>query len=121
AAPPDAAVLDEPALREHFGDDDALIKEVSGVFLETCPTWLTELQAAAAAHDANRLQRAAHTVKGAVSRFGEHGAYEAADQLEQIAKSGNLSGAAAACTALGRELQRLQGALQNLCRSQPLL
>jgi CheY-like chemotaxis protein/HPt (histidine-containing phosphotransfer) domain-containing protein len=116
-APAEPPAFDEGALLDHFGDDPELLNEVAGVFIETAPTWQSEIHAAVAAHDAVRLQRAAHTVKGAVSHFGAQHAYEAANQLEQIAKTGQLQNATAACATLERELRRLQIALQKHCSS----
>jgi len=62
----------------------------------------------------NSAFRAAHTIKGAVSHFGAQDAYEAAHQLEQMGKGGQLQGANAACAALERGLQRLQSALRAI-------
>jgi len=114
AALVEPAPLDEEALREHFGDD-ALLKEVAGVFVETCPTWQAEIRAAVEAQDAAKVRITAHTIKGAVSHFGAQDAYEAAHQLEQMGKGGQLQDAPAACAALERALQRLQSALQAIC------
>ena len=117
-APPPAAaeppVLDQEALRKQFGDDDALLQEVAGVLVESCPAWQADVRAAMEAQDAAKLRIAAHTIKGAVSHFGAREAYDAAHQLELMGKSGNLQEAPAACAALERALQRLQSALQTI-------
>jgi PAS domain S-box-containing protein len=106
--------LDAQALREHFGDDAALLKEVASVFLEACPGWQADLRAAAEAQNAARLQMTAHTLKGAVGHFGDPQAYDAAFQLELMGKGGNLQDAAAACAILDRALERLQPALRTI-------
>jgi len=110
-----AEPYDLAAIHQRFGDDDALLRDVAGVFLETCPTWQAELRAATQAQDATRLKNTAHTVKGAVSHFGATQAYDAAHDLEQLGKSGQLQDAAAACAALEQALERLQSALRKLC------
>jgi len=107
--------FDRDVLHKTFGDDDALLKEVIGVFLEACPGWQAEIRAAIDAGDASRLRIAAHTLKGAVSHFGARGAYGAAHQLERMGRERKLQGAAAACTALERALDGLQSGLRALC------
>jgi CheY-like chemotaxis protein len=114
-APTEPPPINEEALRKHFGDDAAFLKEVAGVFVDTCPTWQAEIRAAVQSKDARQVQMAAHTVKGAVSHFGAQQAYDAALQLELIAKSGQMQNATAAVAALEHALHRLRSALQNLC------
>jgi HPt (histidine-containing phosphotransfer) domain-containing protein len=106
--------LDLQTLRKHFGDD-ALLKEVAGVFLESCPAWQTEIRDAVAAHDASRICAIAHTIKGAVSHFDAIAAYEAANELEQMGRDRQLAGAATTLTHLDRALVRLQSALRAIC------
>jgi PAS domain S-box-containing protein len=115
AAPVEPVVLDDAVLREQFGNDPALLKEIAGIFVETCSTWQADLRSAAEALDAARLQRAAHTVKGAVSHFGDREAYDAAYRLELMGKGRDLEGAAAACAVLDKALERLLPALRAIC------
>jgi CheY-like chemotaxis protein len=105
--------LDLAALREHFGDD-ALLKDVAAVFVESCPGWQVDIRTAVDARDAARLRTAAHTIKGAVSHFGAQQAYDAAHELEQMGKSGQLDHASAACDTLNHQLDRLRAALQAM-------
>ena len=65
-----ATHLDPEVLREHFGGDDAPLKEVAGIFLEAYPGWLVEIRAAVDAGDANRLRIAAHTLNARWVLFG---------------------------------------------------
>ena len=107
--PYDPAVLDK-----HFGDDQAFLGELVGVFLQSYPEWQAEIRAAVEAGDPSRLRAAAHTLKGAVSYFGARGVYDVADRLEQMAREGQLREAPAACSLLDNALRRLQAALQQL-------
>jgi two-component system, sensor histidine kinase and response regulator len=107
--PYDSAVLDE-----HFGDDQALLTEVVGLFLEAYPAWEAEIRAAVDAGDASRLRAAAHTLKGAVSHFGAKSAHDAANRLEQMGREGQLREASTVYAQLDRALCRLQAALQQL-------
>src|SRR5262249_51095163 len=108
--PVEPVALDEAVLREQFGNDPELLKEIAGIFVANCPTWQAELHSAAEALDATRLQLAAHTVKGAVGHFGDQEAYDAAYRLELMGKGRDLRGAAAACADLDRALERLRAA-----------
>lgn len=117
--PAESAPLDEQELCKRFGDDPALLKEVAGVFVESCPTWQSEIRAAVDAGDAAKLRITAHTIKGAVGHFGVQAAYDAAHELEMMARDGQLHRAPAASAALNRALQRLQSVLRKLCQHQP--
>jgi CheY-like chemotaxis protein len=108
--------FDPAALHRQFGDDDALLSEVVGVFVEACPGWQADIRAAIQANDATRLKAVAHTLKGAVSHFGAQPAYDSAHILEQMGRDGQLQNAAAACAALDVALDRLQCALRELCQ-----
>jgi CheY-like chemotaxis protein len=107
--------FDPAALQKQFGDDDELLVEVVGVFLEACPGWQADIRAAIQGSDATRLKAAAHTLKGAVSHFGAQPAYDSANVLEQMGRDGKLQEAASACAALDSALDRLQRALRELC------
>ncbi len=61
--------------------------------------------------DGKALERAAHSVKGAVSSFGAQAAREAALKLEGIGRSGDLTHAAAAWAELESEITHLTQAL----------
>jgi HPt (histidine-containing phosphotransfer) domain-containing protein len=60
------------------------------------------------------LASSAHALKGSAGLFGKQGAYETAKRLEQMGKSGDLTGAGASCAALEREMGELGAALGAL-------
>jgi HPt (histidine-containing phosphotransfer) domain-containing protein len=105
-----AAVVVEPPpydpveLDKRFGDDQSLLGDLVGVFLQAYPEWQAEIHAAVQADDPSRLCAAAHTLKGAVSHFGARGVYDAADRLEQMGREGQLGEAPAACSQLDSAL-----------------
>jgi CheY-like chemotaxis protein len=118
---PAPAVAEPPpfdinALRAYFGDE-VLLKEVAGVFLDSCPAWQSEIRNAIDAGDAARLKLVVHTLKGAVSHFADQPSYNAVQKLEMLARDGQLADAPAVCAALDRAVERLRAALQALCRS----
>jgi HPt (histidine-containing phosphotransfer) domain-containing protein len=69
--------------------------------------------------DAGSLQLASHTLKGAVGTLAAVAAQDAAQCLENMGRSGNLTGAQAAFTVLKEELNRLQHALTSFLREVP--
>ena len=72
---------------------------------------MEQIGAAVAAGDPRRLQRAAHTLKGALGNFSARIPMDLALKLEVLGKNGVLAGAEAGCADLERELVRLRDAL----------
>ena len=107
-----------PAAR-HVGDDQDLLRDLAGMFAVEAPKMLAEVRAAVAANDAARLQRAAHTLKGAVGIFGARATFEAGLRLELMGRAGDLTGAAEATEALEQALGRLRQALAEYARAEP--
>jgi two-component system, sensor histidine kinase and response regulator len=71
--------LSRVALLELFGEDEDLLRELVGLFLEDSPPLLNDLRAGVAGHDAAMVERAAHTLKGSVGNF-------AAKRLAELAR-----------------------------------
>ncbi|HEX4129573.1 MAG TPA: response regulator [Pirellulales bacterium] len=90
-----AASLDEPApidwvaALDHLGGDEALLCEVSRVFLQEVPAMLAEMRSAARECQPKDLKRAAHTLKGALMHVGAAPASKAAQRLEDLAAAAN--------------------------------
>src|SRR5712691_8641718 len=61
--------LDRATLMERLEGDAGLLAEMVGLFLQDYPRLLAAMREAAARGDAKSLERAAHTLKGAVSNF----------------------------------------------------
>jgi len=71
---------------------------------------------AAAGQDAERLYRAAHTLKGSIGNFAADSAFAAAREVEMIGRRGELASAGDALAALESELGRLGADLNALYR-----
>lgn len=99
---------------DRVGGDAELLKELAGLFIEEYPQLMGELQAAVAAGDADRIERTAHGLKGAVANFGAQQAVEVALQMEQLGKRGTLEPAADLLRALDLVLMALHGELVRL-------
>jgi PAS domain S-box-containing protein len=109
-----ADVLNRGELLDRVGDDRALLREMVQAFLDSGPEMLADARRAAGRPDALALQRAAHTVKGALANLAAPAAAAAAERLEALARDGDLAPAAAACTALEDAVERLKPALARL-------
>ena len=109
-----AAVLDvEQATRSVAGDME-LMKEIVALFIEDSGGFLSDVRQAVEACNPERLQRAAHSLKGSVGNFGNTPAFMAAARLEAIGRDGTMDQAPAAATTLTEEMERLLPALKAL-------
>ncbi len=111
-------VMDLSLALERFDGDEALLREVAGLFLETYPGLLEQIRVALAAGDTQAAAQLAHTLKGSVSNFSAPEAFEAAANLNAVAAQGNLDGAKVALLRLEDKLARLQKALSVLAAGQ---
>jgi len=106
-----SAVIDVQGALAMVDGDAALLREMVGLFLMDCPGWLREIRAAAAAGDAARLKRVAHTLKGAVGYFGAPATVVAAQRLERMGRENDLTGVEEACGQLEAEIDLLRPTL----------
>jgi PAS domain S-box-containing protein len=108
------ADFDREAALNRVGGDVHLLRELGEVFLAELPAWLETLKQALAAGDRDRVQRVAHTVKGAVGTFGATRAATSAQRLEHLGRDGTLAQAPAAFAELRQALLKLERALHSL-------
>jgi two-component system, sensor histidine kinase and response regulator len=87
--------------------DERLLRELVTIFLEDYPARLAAVQAAARRRDAGALQAAAHALTGGAGNFGAREAVEAAQQLEFMARDGDLAGVEPALAKLERRMTQL--------------
>lgn len=109
----DPAVLE--ALRQLTieGEPDAL-REVLELFRTEAAARLEAVSAAVAAADAAAVQRAAHAFKGAAGTIGAARLQAACRRLEELGRSGTLTGAAAALEDVRREHAQVADAIAHL-------
>jgi two-component system, sensor histidine kinase and response regulator len=105
------AAFDPEAALQRAGGSQELLAELVGLHLEQTPELLAAIKTAIAQQDGSRLERAAHTLKGAVSNFDALPACEAALRLEQLGRSPEWTEIAQACARLEQELDRLTEAM----------
>jgi len=101
---------------ERLEGDAGLLAEMVGLFLQDYPRLLAAMREAIACGDAKSLERAAHTLKGAVSNFAAPAATAATLRLEQMGRQANLTQAEEAFAALEAELDRLKSLLAQFCQ-----
>jgi PAS domain S-box-containing protein len=118
-AQPEPLKLDRASLLAQVGDDEEFLGQVIQVFLQDSSRLMTEMRQAIAEGNGARLERCAHSLKGAASLFAVPGVCGAAQELESRGRSGQLAGAAEVYGRLEHELARLMPALADLLTSSP--
>ena len=81
-------LVDLAKLRVRFDDDEELLGEIFRVFIAEVPERRTNIRAALAGGDLERLSRLAHSLKGVASTMFAEDLRQAAYDLEVAAKSG---------------------------------
>ena len=84
------SAIDRVSLLDRVGGDEELLREITSIFLAEYPELLRSIQNGLAAGDAQRVERAAHSLKGSVANFGADSATQAAYRLETIGRKGSL-------------------------------
>lgn len=100
-------LFDREAALARVGDDEELLSELVKIFLDDYPNSLSAIDEAVAKQDPPTLERAAHTLKGAVANFGAEAVVKEAFALERQGRSGDLSHA-------NENLHRLHDAIRKL-------
>ncbi len=116
AAAADSNRLDMAAALERVEGDRDLLEELVRLFMDQCPINMKEIREAVAAGDANVLLRLAHTLKGAAMNLGALKVSEAAQSLEDQARTGDLGSAASLFENLAKEIELLLPELESVCR-----
>lgn len=107
-------ILDLDSVLDRVGGDVDLLREIAGMFLEEYPVLLVEIAAAVHLKDPVRLERAAHSLKGAVSNFGAKTPTDAAFSLETIGRQNRMTDAAEALLHLEAEFRQLDPVLREI-------
>jgi two-component system, sensor histidine kinase and response regulator len=114
---PVIAVFDRDAILRRVGADPDLLLELVSVFQSESVELLHDIRRAVSRRDGAALQRAAHSLKGALTTLAASAASQAALRLESIGREGDLGHVDAAWSALQHEMKRLQAELCGLDRA----
>ena len=104
--------FDSVAALARASGDEVLLKEVAKMFLDDYPRLMSSIKKAITCSDNEALGFAAHTLKGVVGNFYAHPASEAAQRLEMMAHTGELTGLDVGLATLEAEIARLSEALK---------
>ncbi len=110
--PPAQGFHCEAALAK-LGGRANLLQDMAAFFLDDAPLRLAEIQAGLQARTPAAIARAAHRLKGTLVYLGAEPALQAAQQVEQIGRHGDLTDAAAAIQALAQEIAQLGADLRS--------
>ncbi|HEV2617193.1 MAG TPA: response regulator [Candidatus Acidoferrales bacterium] len=105
--------LNTAELLEQVQGDRELLAEIVQLFESGLPAILQGLRESIARGDAPEIARIAHTLRGSVGNFGRRGAYRAVEQMEKLAKEGDIAETAKALVAVESELESLLAALES--------
>jgi two-component system sensor histidine kinase/response regulator len=108
------SAVNHAAAIERLGGDEELFAELVGLFREQGPRTIQEIADALEAGDAVKIRRSAHALKGAAGYLGGTLTVQAAQRLEQIGASNEISAASAAFQDLENELGRMLAELNAL-------
>jgi two-component system, sensor histidine kinase and response regulator len=115
--PAGAQVFDEAAALARVDGDRDFLRQLAETFLEDSPSWLSEMAAGLAEQTASRIQRAAHSLKGATFYFDAHAATAASQRLEELAAAGDLTGCDTEYAHVAQEVKHLRRGLAQLAAS----
>ena len=108
---PAGTPFDEAAVLARLDGDHQLLAELIETFLAECPALMAEVRKAMDQADAPRVAQAAHTLKGAICNLTDKAAFEAAVELETLARVEDLRHSERVLQKLELETGRLVAAL----------
>lgn len=111
-----AHLFDRESALARVGDDEVLLAELVKIFLDDYPNSVREIEEAVAQGNPKLLERAAHSLKGAVANFGAEDVVKEAFELERMGRTGNLSHANGNLQRLCQVLYQLEHELRPLAQ-----
>jgi HPt (histidine-containing phosphotransfer) domain-containing protein len=107
-------LIDEEAILERVAGDPAFLARMVAIFVADAPVRLDAIRAGLGRADAHAVERAAHSLKGALATMAAAEAAAEAYRLEQIGRSGTLAEAGAVLRTLERRVEEVAAALEAL-------
>jgi two-component system sensor histidine kinase/response regulator len=107
-------VFDREAALVRVGQDEALLQDLARMFCAEIPKRFSAIQEALGKGNAQQVNRAAHSLKGGVATFSAARATAAAERLELLAESGDLSMGEQVYQQLVEEIGLLRESLEDL-------
>lgn len=78
-----ASVIDIAEMRRLLRDDDELLRELLQLFLDFYPQYVSDIEVAVAAYDADGIRETAHRFKGSLKQIQAMQAASSASSLEK--------------------------------------
>jgi PAS domain S-box-containing protein len=114
AVRPPPELAGRAAFLEGLGHDSGLARRLIDLFLEDSARLVDEISRAITDRDAERLRRAAHSLKGSVSNFPAGAARDTATRMELIGFDADFNAAEDIFPRLQKEMDRLREVLPTL-------
>jgi HPt (histidine-containing phosphotransfer) domain-containing protein len=117
------AVIDKETLMElcvDLDEDEELIQEMVGLFLDDAAAQLTTARQVLASQDNAGLGRIAHTLKGSSSYYGAKRLAKPCRELEEQCERGDLSRAETLLSQMDKEFEAVKVVLRAMVFEQPL-
>src|SRR5438477_10536096 len=108
----DRKICDLSAGLKRMGGNVSILQQLVEYYREDVPPLIDRLRAGLTANNYDEVQHAAHSIKGLVVNFDAESSNHAALQLEQMARSRDLTKAAEALDNLEKEISRLNAGLE---------
>jgi HPt (histidine-containing phosphotransfer) domain-containing protein len=120
-APTDLAVLDRAALQAIRDLDPTgqagLFSQIVGMYVQSVPPLIEQIESGLAEGDAQRVVIAAHTLKSSSANLGSQHLSRTCAGLEAAARRGTLDGQAGIGAQIRREFEAVQRALEHEVRA----
>jgi PAS domain S-box-containing protein len=110
---PIGANWNQAAALARVDGDEAFLRELAGLFLESCPGLLAQLATAVQARDPAAIAKAAHTIQGSAASLDATASCTQARLLEAKAKAGELDDIEHLVAELHRRLDSFLSALKR--------
>lgn len=107
-------LLNREEIMDRLGNDETLLQSIIHLFYETYPAYLTEIENAISAGNANDLEKSAHALKGTIGNFTVSNAYQTALHLEKMGQQNCLNEADSTYQTLKQEINTLHAKLGEL-------
>jgi HPt (histidine-containing phosphotransfer) domain-containing protein len=101
------------ALMDSIGGDAEFLRELVETFFQDAPAQFAVLQESLAGGSAESFRRAAHSLKSNAASFGATALAAQSKQLEDLGKTGDLTGAAGLLAEAETEYARVKAALEG--------
>ncbi len=103
-----ATVVDWPSALRNVGNEQELLVEVTQVLIGELTPMMNLVREAADREDADSLARAVHPLKGSLMFLGETQAGQTAEEIEELAREGDLANLRQLFVGLEKQVERLR-------------